>query len=710
MGKKNEFILQGLDCANCASKVEDAVKKMAGVADATVNSFTQTMVVDSDNENLHEGICLLIKDVEPGIKVIEKKLNKIENKHNHDHDHDHHHSHGEAIFSKIDALRFVVGLSLFVFGLLKNQSDIVVHLAYFTAYVLIGGDVVYRAIRNILRGQVFDEFFLMSVATIGAFAIGEHSEAVAVMIFYQIGEFFQNKALDKSRASIADLMDIRPEFAHVKVGNELISISPEEVKVGDIIVVKPGEKIPLDSVVIKGNSTIDTSALTGESIPRKVRAKDMLLSGTVNLTGLITAEVNRTLDESTVTKILDLVQNASNKKAKTEQFITKFAKIYTPAVVYFALALAILPPLFTDGSFTDWIHRALVFLVISCPCALVISIPLGFFGGIGGASKRGVLIKGGNYLEALNKVDTVVFDKTGTLTKGSFKVTKIQAFGSFTEEELLQTAAYAENYSNHPIALSIIKKFKKKIDETRLSEFEEIAGHGLKVQYNGQTILAGNQKLMGSNGVNFTEAKEYGTIVYIAVDGDFAGYIVIADEIKVDSKATVEALHAMGVNRVVMLTGDSKRVGEEVAGMLGLDEVHAELLPDQKVALVERLSATKKTDGRLVFVGDGINDAPVLAMSDVGVSMGGLGSDAAIEASDVVLMTDEPFKLVTAIRIANRTKQIVWQNIVFALGVKGIVLLLGAGGVATMWEAVFADVGVALIAILNATRAMKISD
>ena len=707
MGKKSEFILQGLDCASCASKVEDAVKKMTGVADATVNSFTQTMVVESDNENLHEGICLLIKDVEPGITVIEKKLKKIENKQN---DHDHDHDHGVAIFSKTDVLRFVGGLGLFIFGILGNQSDIVVHFAYFSAYVLIGGDVVYRAFRNILRGQVFDEFFLMSVATIGAFAIGEHSEAVAVMIFYQIGEFFQNKALDKSRASIADLMDIRPEFAHVKVGNELISVSPEEVKVGDIIIIKPGEKVPLDSIVIKGNSTIDTSALTGESIPRKVRAKDTLLSGTVNLTGLITAEVNRTLEESTVTKILDLVQNASNKKAKTEQFITKFAKVYTPAVVYFALALAILPPLFTDGSFTDWIHRALVFLVISCPCALVISIPLGFFGGIGGASKRGILIKGGNYLEALNKVDTVVFDKTGTLTKGSFKVIKIQAVGSFTEENLLQTAAYAENYSNHPIALSINKRFKKKIDETRLSEFEEIAGHGLKVKYDNQTILAGNHKLMRLYGVNFTEAKEYGTIVYIAVDGDFAGYLVIADEIKIDSKATIEALHAMGVNRVVMLTGDTKRVGEEVAGMLGLDEVHAELLPDQKVAVVEKLSATKKTDGRLVFVGDGINDAPVLAMSDVGVSMGGLGSDAAIEASDVVLMTDEPFKLVTAIRIANRTKQIVWQNIVFALGVKVIVLLLGAGGVATMWEAVFADVGVALIAILNATRAMKISD
>ncbi|MDF2558173.1 MAG: heavy metal translocating P-type ATPase [Bacillales bacterium] len=706
MGKQSEFILQGLDCASCAAKVENAVKKMPDVSDVTVNSFTKTMVVESKNENLYEDISTLIKNVEPKITVKVKNDGKKHHDHDHHH-HDHDHSHGNSSISKLEVLRFSIGIILFAIGILGNINNFGENIVFIIAYILIGGDVVYSAFRNILKGQVFDEFFLMSVATIGAFAIGEHSEAVAVMLFYQIGEIFQKQALDKSRKSIADLMDIRPEVAHVKKGNEIVSVSPEEVTIGDIIVVKPGEKVPLDSVVINGSSTIDTSALTGESVPRIVNSKDMILSGTVNLTGLLTAEVKHTIGESTVSKILNLVQNASNKKAKTEQFITKFAKVYTPAVVYFALALALIPPIFTDASFTDWIHRALVFLVISCPCALVISIPLGFFGGIGGASKQGILIKGGNYLEALNKVDTVVFDKTGTLTKGSFSVTKIQAVGDFTETEILQTAAYAEFFSNHPIAVSIMAKYEEKIDEGRLSEFEEIAGYGLKVKFDGRTILAGNQKLMHKYNVNHTEAKEFGTIVYIAVDGNFAGYLVISDEIKEDSKATVDALHSMGINRVIMLTGDSKTVGEEVAGLLGLDEVYTELLPDQKVEVMEQLKVTKKTDGRLIFVGDGINDAPVLALADVGVAMGGLGSDAAIEASDVVLMTDEPSKLVTAIRIAKRTKQIVWQNIAFALGVKGLVLLLGAGGLATMWEAVFADVGVALIAILNATRAMK---
>lgn len=709
MGKQSEFILQGLDCASCAAKVENSVKKLPGITDVTVNAFTKTMIVESDNENLYEEVCVLIKNVEPKITIKSKNPAVHEHDHNHDH-HGHDHNHGEVSFSKIDAIRFTAGIVLFTFGIIGNLNFLFEYIVFITAYILIGGDVVFSAIRNILKGQVFDEFFLMSVATIGAFAIGEHSEAVAVMIFYQIGEFFQNKALDKSRKSIADLMDIRPDTAHVQRDNQIVTVSPEEVKIGDVIVVKPGERVPLDSIVIKGESTVDTSALTGESVPRKVIAMDMILSGTVNLTGLLTAEVKHTIGESTVSKILNLVQNASNKKAKTEQFITKFARIYTPAVVYFALTLAVIPPIFTDASFTEWIHRALVFLVISCPCALVISIPLGFFGGIGGASKSGILIKGGNYLEALNKVDTVVFDKTGTLTKGSFSVAKIHTVGDLTETELLQTAAYAEYHSNHPIAISISNAYTEKIDETRLSNYEEIAGHGLKVKLDGRTVLAGNQKLMHKYGVHFTEASEYGTIVYIAIDGKFAGYLVISDEIKADSISTIKALHRMGINRVVMLTGDRKAVGEEVAGILGLDEVHSELLPDQKVAVMERLNATKKTDGRLVFVGDGINDAPVLALADVGVAMGGLGSDAAIEASDVVLMTDEPYKLVTAIRIANRTKQIVWQNIGFALGVKGLVLILGAGGLATMWEAVFADVGVALIAILNATRAMKVNN
>lgn len=543
---------------------------------------------------------------------------------------------------------------------------------------------------------------------LGAFAIGQYPEGVAVMLFYQVGEFFQNLAVNRSRRSIAELMDIRPDYANLKDGDDIKIVSPEDVLIGEYIIVKPGEKVPLDGVVVEGKSMVDTSALTGESVPREVEVGNEVYGGFINKNGLLTIEVKKEFGESTVSRILELVENASSRKAPTEQFITKFARIYTPIVVVAALALAIIPPLVVQGAtFSDWIYRALVFLVISCPCALVVSIPLGFFGGIGGASKNGILIKGGNYLEALNNVDTVIFDKTGTLTKGVFKVTEIKAVQNISNDELLMYAAYAENYSNHPIAQSIVEAYGKEIDKGVIEAHEELPGLGLKVNVKGKEIFAGNAKLMAEKEIAIEENDDLGTIVYIAIDGSYAGSIIISDEIKKDSEKLVSDLKALGVKKTVMLTGDNKKVGDKVGKQLGLDVVYSELLPDQKVEKLELLYNQKSTKGRIVFVGDGINDAPVLARADVGVAMGGLGSDAAIEAADVVLMTDEPSKLITAIKISKRTRSIVLQNIVLAFVVKGIVLILGAGGLATMWEAVFADVGVALIAVLNAMRVMN---
>ncbi|CZR04129.1 Cd2+/Zn2+-exporting ATPase [Trichococcus flocculiformis] len=528
------------------------------------------------------------------------------------------------------------------------------------------------------------------------------------MLFYQVGEFFQNLAVNRSRRSIAELMDIRPDYANLKDGDDIKIVSPEDVLIGEYIIVKPGEKVPLDGVVVEGKSMVDTSALTGESVPREVEVGNEVYGGFINKNGLLTIEVKKEFGESTVSRILELVENASSRKAPTEQFITKFARIYTPIVVVAALALAIIPPLVVQGAtFSDWIYRALVFLVISCPCALVVSIPLGFFGGIGGASKNGILIKGGNYLEALNNVDTVIFDKTGTLTKGVFKVTEIKAVQNISNDELLMYAAYAENYSNHPIAQSIVEAYGKEIDKGVIEAHEELPGLGLKVNVKGKEIFAGNAKLMAEKEIAIEENDDLGTIVYIAIDGSYAGSIIISDEIKKDSEKLVSDLKALGVKKTVMLTGDNKKVGDKVGKQLGLDVVYSELLPDQKVEKLELLYNQKSTKGRIVFVGDGINDAPVLARADVGVAMGGLGSDAAIEAADVVLMTDEPSKLITAIKISKRTRSIVLQNIVLAFVVKGIVLILGAGGLATMWEAVFADVGVALIAVLNAMRVMN---
>ena len=576
-------------------------------------------------------------------------------------------------------------------------------------YGLIGWDVLWRAVRNIARGQVFDENFLMALATVGAFCIGEYPEAVFVMLFYQVGELFQSYAVGRSRQSIAALMDIRPDYANVEREGRLLQVDPEEVAVGDYIVVKPGEKIPLDGVVTEGSSAVNTAALTGESLPRDVSPGDAVVSGCINQSGLLRIKTTKLFGESTVAKILDLVENSGSKKARAENFITKFARYYTPAVVIAALLLALLPPLILGGGWpvwSAWLNRALIFLVISCPCALVISIPLGFFGGIGGASKAGILVKGSNYLEALARTEILVFDKTGTLTKGTFQVTAVHP-EEISEERLLELAALAESYSDHPISLSLKAAYQKEIDAGRVKNAEELAGRGVRATVDGLTVCAGNSRLMKEAGADWYDCHLTGTVVHVAVEGRYAGHIVISDVVKPDAADAVADLKRQGIRRTVMLTGDTPAVGEQVGRELGLDEVHAGLLPADKVDWVEALLKQKSTRGKLAFVGDGINDAPVLSRADIGIAMGGLGSDAAIEAADVVLMDDKPSKLSTAIEISKKTLRIVKQNIVFALGIKALVLLLGALGMANMWEAVFADVGVSVIAILNATRALK---
>lgn len=589
-------------------------------------------------------------------------------------------------------------------GSWRISASLAVFLA---AYLIIGGDVVKKAVKNIGQGQIFDENFLMAIATIGAFFVGEYAEAVAVMLFYQVGECFQSYAVNRSRKSIADLMDIRPDYANVIRDGTAVEVGPEEVEIGETILVRPGERIPLDGKVVKGASSLDTMALTGESLPRDVAEGGDVISGCVNLSGVLEIQVSKGFGESTVAKILDLVENAGSKKSEAEHFITKFARYYTPVVVGLAALLAVVPPLAVGGGWADWIYRALSFLVISCPCALVISIPLSFFGGLGGASREGILIKGSNYLEALADAEAIVMDKTGTLTKGVFGVRKIVPAQGCSEEEVLETAAYAESFSNHPISRSLVEAYGKEIDDSRLKDVEETAGHGICAFLDGQRILAGNDKLMKSRKVEAKSPEEAGTVVHVAKEQKYLGYIVIADEVKADAKTAVDGFRAAGMKHIVMLTGDRKKTAESIAGELGITEVYAELLPGDKVEQVEELLAAKSEKGKLVFVGDGINDAPVLARADIGVAMGGLGSDAAIEAADVVIMTDEPSKIVKAMQISKRTLGIVKQNIVFAIGVKVLVLLLAALGMASMWAAVFADVGVAVIAILNAMRAMK---
>lgn len=678
--------LSHLDCAACAAKMEERICKIPGVNSANINFSTQKLTLDAEESRFEE----ILRQAADVCKKIDPdcELASINSK------------------QKRTLLRLCVSIVIFIVALMLPVEGYLKLLFFLVPYAVIGGDVLWKAVRNIAHGQVFDENFLMGVATVGAFLIGEYPEAVAVMLFYQIGELFQSYAVDRSRKSISDLMDIRPDYANVEEEGKLRRVDPEDVAVGDTIVVQPGEKIPLDGIVVEGVSGVNTSALTGESLPREVAVGDEVISGCVNLTGLLRVRVNRPFEESTVSKILELVENSASKKAKAENFITGFARYYTPAVVIGALFLAVLPPLIFHGIWSDWIQRALIFLVISCPCALVISIPLSFFGGIGGASRHGILVKGGNYLEALSKTEIIVFDKTGTLTKGTFRVTAIHP-EQMPEQELLELAALAESYSEHPISRSLKEACGKEQDCSQVSNVQEITGRGVRVQIGEQVVSVGNAKLMQQEGVNAPDCELTGTIVHVAVDGNYMGHIVISDEIRDDAAEAISSLKQIGVRSAVMLTGDAKDVGENVAAKLGIDEVHAELLPAGKVEQVERLLNQKSARGKLVFVGDGINDAPVLSRADVGIAMGGLGSDAAIEAADIVLMDDRPSKIADAIRIARKTLFIARQNIVFALVVKFMVLVLGAFGLANMWEAVFADVGVSVLAILNASRALN---
>ena len=618
-------------------------------------------------------------------------------------DHEHHHHHSK----KSPVIKIIVATLIFASAMIIQPAESVRFLAFLAAYIIAGGDIVLKAVKNILKGEVFDENFLMSIATLGAFGIREYPEAVMVMILYQLGEYFQDKAVEKSRASISTLMDIRPDYANIEQNGEVIKVSPDKIKPGDVILVKTGEKIPLDGVVIDGQASVDTSALTGESVPREIKPGDSAISGCINTNGILRIKVEKEFTESTVSKILELVEHAGNKKAKTENFITRFAKIYTPIVVLGAVLLAIVPPLITGASFGIWFERALTFLVISCPCALVISVPLGFFAGIGGASRAGILIKGSCYLEALSKPYAIAFDKTGTLTKGSFEVQKVVPQPGICEDDLLFNAAVCETYSSHPIALSIKKAYAKQVSDENELHITEISGKGIKAEYHNSTILTGNQKLMEEFSISFTPAEEIGTIVYTAKDGTYLGYITIADELKTDSQNAINQLKKLGI-KTVMLTGDNNTSAQAINNKLELDKVYSELLPADKVEKIESLINEKPLNKTVLFAGDGINDAPVLTRADVGIAMGALGSDAAIEAADVVIMDDKPSKIPTAIKIAKKTLLIVKQNIIFAIGIKIIFLILGAIGLMTMWGAVFADVGVTLLAVLNSLRALKI--
>ncbi|MBU3133603.1 cadmium-translocating P-type ATPase [Clostridium gasigenes] len=759
---EKKFLLNGLDCANCANKIEDRINKLESIKEATVNFSTATLILEIkdgyEKEDIINQVKNIIKKLEPGVKVTEKigkvvanrnikkcesakcsisdhkhehssddsgcldkghnhtkktNVNNVEGNHElhhedkHKEEHGHDHSHDGQSFKIKDNLTLIIGAIIYIIAIITNGNGLLSIILFAISYGLIGGKVVLTAIRNILRGEIFDENFLMTVATLGAFIIGEYPEAVAVMLFYEVGELFQSYAVNHSRKSITSLMDIRADYANILNGNDERRVSPEEVGVEEIIIVKPGERVPLDGIVIEGKSFVDTSALTGESVPREITVDNEILAGCINTNGVLKVKVTKEFGESTVARILELVENASNKKAPTEKFITKFAKIYTPIVVFSALALAILPPLLIPGqTFNIWIYRALSFLVVSCPCALVVSIPLGLFAGIGGASKKGILIKGGNYLEALKDIDTVVFDKTGTLTKGVFKVTEINAV-DIEKDKLLEIAALGESLSNHPIAQSIVKAYGKEINKDQIKNYEEVSGHGISVKINEEDILLGNYKLMNMFNIKYNEVESIGTIIHVAINKEYKGNIIISDEIKEDAANAIKELKKIGVHTTVMLTGDRKSVSERVGKIIGIDKVFSELLPIDKVEKIETLLKAKNSKSKIAFVGDGINDAPVLARADIGIAMGGIGSDAAIEAADVVLMKDNPESLVEAIKIARKTNKILWQNIIFSLGIKAFVLILVALGMASMWAAVFADVGVTIIAVLNSTRCLK---
>lgn len=697
MGNKEELqlTLEGLNCANCARKIEEKVGRMEGVKESNLNFTTTTLNVKLEKKVKEEHVINEIKKIvealEPHVKVEKKVYGKATIK--------------KAKFTVKSTL--IIGAVLYLFAVIGDFQGTLGLILFGASYLLIGGEVVLTAIKNIAKGQVFDENFLMTVATIGAFTINQYPEAVAVMLFYEIGETIQGYAVNKTRSSISSLMDIRAEYANLIMNGKEEKVSPETVKVEDVILVKPGEKVPLDGVVIEGESFIDTSALTGESVPRKIVPNDEILSGGINTSGLLKVKVTKKFGESTVSRILEMVENAASKKADTEKFITKFAKVYTPIVVVLAILIAVIPSIFIkDALFSTWLYRALVFLVVSCPCALVVSVPLGFFAGIGGASKKGVLVKGSNYLELLKDLETVVFDKTGTLTEGVFSVTEINTNG-IDKEKLIEVAAMAESFSNHPIAISIIKEYGKEIDKEVIKEYKEISGHGIKAVINNEEVLVGNSKLMNEFNILYNEVDSIGTVVYCAINGEFKGSIVISDKIKENAVEALINLKKAGVKKTVMLTGDNKKTAYKVGEKINIDEVHSELLPLDKVKEVEEFLKRSNKNGKLAFVGDGVNDAPVLARADIGIAMGGIGSDAAIEAADIVLMKDDINALVDAINVSKKTNKILWQNIVFALGIKILVMVLGTFGIANMWTAVFADVGVTIIAIINSTRCFR---
>ncbi|MDA3814394.1 MAG: heavy metal translocating P-type ATPase, partial [Candidatus Cloacimonetes bacterium] len=689
-----KYKVKNLSCASCAAKIEDGVAKLEEVNFISVNFANSFIQVDTNDI---EKVKAKIKEIEAEVEIVEDDKEEE-----------------EEFDIKMELLKIFFIISILVVGISYKDSlhdtpyEFAEYLVFVTIYLLSGWGVLKTAALNIVKGQVFNEQFLMSVATLGAFAIHEMPEAVAVMVFYNVGEFFQDLAVHRSRKSIKSLLEIRPDHANLLIDEDVKEVSPDDVKVGDRILVKPGEKIPLDGEVLEGSSMLDTSALTGESVPRSVKVNEDVMAGMINKSGTLTIKVTKLFGESSISKILDLVENATSKKAETEKFITKFARYYTPAVVLGAILVAVLPPLLVaEQSFSVWIYRALIMLVVSCPCALVISIPLGYFGGIGGASRRGILVKGSNYLDALTAVKTIVFDKTGTLTKGVFKVSEINTKNGYEESEVLKFAAYAEANSNHPIAQSILEAYKCEIEHAKIGNITEIAGHGIEAEIDAIIVITGNDKLLHIKNIEHDKCDIEGTVVHVAVDSKYAGYIVISDEIKEDAFKAIKELKNYGVKRTVMLTGDNDFAAKSIAGKLNIDEVYAELLPEDKVNYIEKFISESCKGDKVAFVGDGINDAPVLARADIGIAMGALGSDAAIETADVVLMNDTLSSVPTSIKIAKKTRRIVWQNIIFALGVKFLFIIFAAFGLATMWEAVFGDMGVALIAILNATRVLK---
>lgn len=739
------LVLNGLDCANCANKIETKVNKINGVKEATVNFSTTLLIAEIKEESLKGEIIneikSIVKKLEPDVKVEEKLNNTViknttseckgsccstsfengevkkcteKTKINKNETHNHTHSNGlsennAGVIEYIkENIMLIIGTLIYLVALAYNGNNNSVSIILFIAsYLVIGGEVILTALKNITNGEIFDENFLMSIATIGAFFIGEYPEAVAVMLFYQIGEVFQGYAVNKSRKSISSLMNIRADYANVLRSNNEVKVSPEDVSLNEVILIKPGERVPLDGVVLSGESFLDTSALTGESVPREIKAGDEILSGEINNSGVLKVRVTKEYGESTVARILELVENASNKKAPTEKFITKFSKIYTPIVVLVAVLVAIIPPIFIKGAvFSEWLYKALSLLVVSCPCALVVSIPLGFFSGIGAASKKGVLVKGGNYLEALKESEIIVFDKTGTLTKGVFKVTSINA-KNISKDELLEITALGEANSNHPIAVSIAEAYGRKINKNEIESYKEVAGHGVEAIIRGKNVLLGNSKLMIKNNIFYDKVNTIGTIVHIAINSEYKGNIIISDEIKENVKEAIVELKNAGIKKTVMLTGDSKEVAEKVANDIGIDEVYSELLPSDKVNKLEEVLSKKVGNGKVLFVGDGINDAPVLARADIGIAMGGVGSDAAIEAADVVLMKDKIESISDAIRISRKTNKILWQNIIFSLFIKVAVMILVVAGLTNMWAAVFADVGVTLLAVLNSMRIIR---